>query len=95
MQVRMDGLARPQSSEGIDGVAVVVSAPADDTMIRRHQSDELAAARAAALRVTAPAKATLATAPAATTPMQVAAPAEPEPGLLETIVGGLLGFLFG
>jgi uncharacterized protein YkwD len=97
MPVRIDTLARPHSSAGIDGVAVVVSAPADDVMISRLRSEELAAARAAALEVRQPASAQGATATTATpaASMEVTTAAEPEPGLLESVVNGILGFLFG
>lgn len=97
--ISMDAPARPQSSAGIDGVAVVVSAPDDGALLRRllHSllGDEIAAAQTTALKVTRPAADEGETASAATVPMEVSAPRPPEPGFLEGIVGAVLGFLFG
>ena len=95
MSVRLADLSRPHSTAGVDGVSVVVSAPPDGAMIRHLRADEIAAARAAALQVRRPDTAEVASAPVVSTPMEVSAPAEPEPGLLESLVGGILGFLFG
>jgi uncharacterized protein YkwD len=95
-RAKMDAPAQPTSSAGIDGVSAVVSAPANGAMIVRLRIDELAAARAAGLDVTRPTVATLAAVAAGTpTSMQIAAPATAEPGLLDGIVGAVLGFLFG
>jgi uncharacterized protein YkwD len=91
----MDVPARPRSSAGIDGVALVVSAPAD-TAIRLHlRADELAAARASALAVTRPLAAPTVTTTAATAPMEVSAAPPAERGFLDGLVGAVLGFLFG
>ena len=92
---RMDAPARPTSSAGIDGVAVVVSSPSDDAVVRHLRVDEIAAARSAALEVTRPAIAQTQTVSAATASMEVSAAPPDEPGLLEGIVGAVLGFLFG
>lgn len=90
---------RPTSSAGLDGVATRVSRPlfvADLSV--RHTLEERAAARAARLTVRNPA---LATSQASTVPetepvaLEVTVPAEPEPGFLESIVGAVIGFLFG
>jgi hypothetical protein len=66
-------------------------------MISRLRIEELAAARAAALDVRRPATAAVATAavPTPAPTMEVAAAPEAEPGLLESVVSGILGFLFG
>ena len=95
--VTMDAPRRPVSTAGLDGVAVVVSAPDRDRSIARHRIDETSAARTASLVVTRPTTAAEPDAPDAanSTAMQVSAPAEPEPGVLESIVGAVLGFLFG
>jgi uncharacterized protein YkwD len=93
-RVKMDVPQRPVSRAGIDGVAVVVSAPSVDGMIARLRVEEASAIRSAALDVTAPATSAAPAGPA-TAAMQVSAPAETEPGVLESIVGAVLGFLFG
>jgi uncharacterized protein YkwD len=95
--VSMDAPRRPVSTAGLDGVAVVVSAPDRHGLIARHRIDETSTGRAAALVVTRPTTTAAVDAPAAadTAAMQVSAPAEPEPGVFESIVGAVLGFLFG
>ncbi len=93
-EVRMDAPARPKSSAGIDGVNAVVSAPADGALRRHLRADEVAFTRAAALAVTRPLAAEPVTA-AATVPMEVSSAPPSEPGLLEGLVGAVLGFLFG
>jgi len=93
-RVRMDAPQRPVSTVGVDGVAVVVSAPTRGSTIHLLFVDEPWAAAVAAPAVTdATTAAAEAAAPA--TAMQVDAPAESEPSVLESIVGALLGFLFG
>jgi hypothetical protein len=91
----MDAPSRPRSTAGIDGVSVVVSAPADGVLRTHLRADEVAAARSAALAVTRPAVAQLATVDAPAEAMEVSAAPPAEPGLLEGIVGAVLGFLFG
>jgi hypothetical protein len=90
----MDAPARPQSSAGIDGVAVVVSAPSNGALMRHLRVDEVAAARAAMLEVNRPAAdpSVAAAAPAA---MEVSAPPPAEAGFLDGLLGAVLGFLFG
>ena len=83
---------RPVSTAGIDGVATVVSSPERLDLASRLRADELAAARAAAMRVAASAPATAADDAGA---MNVAAAPRSEAGLLDGIVGAVLGFLFG
>jgi uncharacterized protein YkwD len=90
-RVKMDVPHRPVSTAGLDGVAVVVSTPSRALTTDRLRLDELAAARAAALVVASP---TIASAPSGTA-LQVSAPPDPDPGVLESIVGAVLGFLFG
>jgi uncharacterized protein YkwD len=94
-RAKMDAPARPSSSAGIDGVSTVVSAPRAGTVMIHLRADEVAATRAAALDVTRPVTATLASAPSQTTAMEIAVPPSAEPGLLDGIVGAVLGFLFG
>ena len=94
-RVKMDAPSRPESSAGIDGVTVVVSAPRDGALLRQLRADELAAARAAALVVNRPVAAQTATATTASAQMEVSAPPAAEPGLLDGLVGAVLGFLFG
>jgi uncharacterized protein YkwD len=96
-RVTMAAPRRPLSTAGLDGIAVVVSAPDRDRLIAQHRIDEISAARAASLAVTRPLTAATPDAPeaAVSAVMQVGAPAEPEPGVLESIVGAVLGFLFG
>ena len=91
--VNMSAPARPESSAGIDGVTVVVSAPSDGTLLRQLRADELAAARATALVVNRPVQ--TATAAMASAQMEVSASPAAEPGLLDGLVGAVLGFLFG
>jgi hypothetical protein len=91
----MGAPARPQSTAGIDGVNVVVSAPARGVVLLRLRADEVAAARAAALDVNRPLAAPRLTTAAITAPMEVTAAPASEPGLLDGIVGAVLGFLFG
>jgi uncharacterized protein YkwD len=91
--VNMSAPARPESSAGIDGVTVVVSAPSDGTLLRQLRADELAAARATALVVNRPVQ--TATATMASAQMEVSASPAAEPGLLDGLVGAVLGFLFG
>jgi uncharacterized protein YkwD len=95
--VNMSAPARPESSAGIDGVTVVVSAPSDGALLRQLRADELATARAAALVVNRPVAVQTATATmaSASAQMEVSAPPASEPGLLDGLVGAVLGFLFG
>ena len=87
--------ARPESSAGLDGVMAVVSAPSNGALLRQLRADEVAAARAAALAVTRPVAAQPMTATTASAQMEVSAPPTAEPGLLDGLVGAVLGFLFG
>jgi uncharacterized protein YkwD len=86
--------ARPESSAGLDGVMAVVSAPSNGALLRQLRADEVAAARAAALAVTRPAAQPM-TATMASDQMEVSAAPTAEPGLLDGLVGAVLGFLFG
>ena len=95
MSVRIDGLSRPHSSAGIDGVAEVVSRPSDARLGARRLSEQRAAARATTIEVARPVVAPLASAPSVASPNEVTTPDEPESGLLEGVVGGILAFLFG
>jgi uncharacterized protein YkwD len=92
---RMEAPTRPRSSEGIDGVNVVVSAPTNRVLQLRLRADEIAATRAAALDVSQPVVAQATTTSAVATPMEVSAPPASEPGFLDGLVGAVLGFLFG
>ena len=93
--VSMSAPKRPESSAGIDGVTVVVTAPSDGALLRQLRADELAAARATALVVNRPLVAQTATATTASAEMEVSAPPATEPGLFDGLVGAVLGFLFG
>jgi uncharacterized protein YkwD len=94
-EARTDLPARPTSSEGLDGVNVVVSAPTSGKLLLHLRADEVAATRASALEVTAPVAAEPLTTSAVTAPMEVSAPPPSESGFLEGLVGAVLGFLFG
>jgi hypothetical protein len=91
----MGAPSRPESSAGIDGVTVVVSAPRDGALLRHLRADELAAARATALVVNRPVVVQTGTATTASAQMEVSAPPAAEPGLIDGLVGAVLGFLFG
>ena len=92
---------RPTSSAGLDGVTSVVSSPFRAPLTARHMADERAADRLA--RMPAPLVAGPVTTPeapaadvaAAASDLAVSAPAPAEPGLLDGIVGAIVGFLFG
>jgi uncharacterized protein YkwD len=94
-RVSMSAPARPESSAGLDGVSVVVSSPPDGALLRQLRADELAAARATALVVTRPIAARTSTAEVTSAEMEVSAPPASERGLLDGLVGAVLGFLFG
>jgi hypothetical protein len=91
----MDAPARPSSSEGIDGVNVVVSAPTNHMLVLHLRADEIASARSAALDVRLPVTAQATTTSPLATSMEVSAAPEAEPGFLDNLVGAVLGFLFG
>jgi uncharacterized protein YkwD len=93
--VSMDAPRRPVSTAGLDGVSVVVSAPDRHRTVARPWIEETSAGQAATLAVTRPTTTADAPDAAESVAMQVSAPPEPEPGLLESIVGAVLGFLFG
>jgi len=93
--------ARPVSSAGIDGATVLVSAPKVSYLATRLQLEELAAERAAALVVTggtAPdtdGDTDAAAVAAADVDLEVKAAPDAETGLIEGIIGAVIGFLFG
>jgi uncharacterized protein YkwD len=96
--VGVDAPERPRSTAGLDGVATRVSRNpfvADRSI--RLLVDERAAERASRLLVRNPTDATtVADAEVAeTVALEVSPAAEPEPGILESIVGAVIGFLFG
>ncbi|HSK94937.1 MAG TPA: CAP domain-containing protein [Candidatus Angelobacter sp.] len=103
--VTMSAPSRPTSSAGLDGVATRISPSAWSVDRGAHlAAEERAADRAAALATTDPARrnastvdpaAAAAAADATTVALEVRAADEPEPGLLESIVGAVIGFLFG
>lgn len=88
--VMVDAPQRPVSTTGIDGVAMVVSTPSSTSMTAHLRADEIAAMRAASMPAPDKAPAVLARAN-----MQVAAAAPAQSGLLEGVLGAVLGFLFG
>jgi uncharacterized protein YkwD len=96
--VGVDAPERPRSTAGLDGVATRVSRNpfvADRSI--RLLVDERAAERASRLLVRNPTDATtVADAEVAeAVALEVSPAAEPEPGILESIVGAVIGFLFG
>ena len=90
---------RPTSAAGMDGVATRISRnPFVVDRSLRLLLEERAAERAARLVVRNPADAVAAApdpAAAETVALEVRPPAEPKPGLIEAIVGTVMGFLFG
>jgi uncharacterized protein YkwD len=98
--VRVERPQRPSSSAGIDGHTTRVSRPQSvaDTATRLQLEDRAAerfARQVIAARVVSAATAMTLTAAATPASLEVAAPAAPEPGVLESIVGAVIGFLFG
>ncbi len=86
--------SRPVSAAGMDGISERVAAASRSAMAARITIDELMARDASR----APASLTVAKAPAAVTAradMQVRAASQPPADLVESVVGALLGFLFG
>ena len=88
----VDSPRRPVSAAGLEGVATLVSSPNRDDVTARLMVEEHAAARAAVISVSV-ASVTV-DEPVAVDLEVTAAPAS-EPGLLDGIVGVVLGFLFG
>ena len=89
---------RPVSAAGLDGSSVVVSAPARRVdLATRLQIEEIAAAQAAALVITTAAAVDEATTADAGTELdlEVRADQRAETGLIEGIIGAVIGFLFG
>jgi hypothetical protein len=82
---------RPVSSAGLDGASVVVAVPHRIDLATRLTADETAAARAAAMVAASDADNQV----AANADLEVRAEAASEVGLLEGIVGAVIGFLFG
>ncbi|MGZ8562725.1 MAG: CAP domain-containing protein [Candidatus Limnocylindria bacterium] len=86
---------RPVSSAGLDGASVVVAAPARRIdLATRLRIDEIAAERVAALATATPA-ADQPPAADAGTDLEVRADQPAEDGLIEGIIGAVIGFLFG
>ena len=101
-RVSVEAPRRPTSTAGMDGVATRISrSPHATDLSMRLLLDERAAEREARLVVSRPADAGVANAApqtdaeAQTLAVEVEAAADPEPGVLESIVGAVLGFLFG
>ena len=85
---------RPVSSAGLDGASVIVlSSTQRPDLATRLQVDEIAAARAAALVVTSPP--TERPDPDVAADLEVTAGSAGDVGLLEGILGAVIGFLFG
>jgi uncharacterized protein YkwD len=98
-RVSVEAPRRPTSTAGMDGVATRISRStyADD-LATRLVLPERAAERAARLVVSRPAAAddmADAAADADTLAVEVTTATEPESGLFESIVGAVIGFLFG
>jgi hypothetical protein len=95
--VAVDAPKRPVSAAGLDGSSVVVSAPARRADVAtRLPIDEIADAQAAAPTVAAPEADEPTTADAGTeTDLEVRADQPAEAGLIEGIIGAVMGFLFG
>jgi uncharacterized protein YkwD len=99
-RVSVEAPRRPTSTTGMDGVATRISRSTTvEDLAARLVLPERAAERAARLVVSRPAAAEVADAgpDAGTLAVEVAAAAgsDPEPGLFESIVGAVVGFLFG
>jgi uncharacterized protein YkwD len=90
-RVAVDRPRRPVSSAGFDGASIVVSVPHRIDLAARLQAEETAAARAAAMASAAPDTDDV----TAEVDLEVRAAAPSEVGLLEGIVGAVIGFLFG
>jgi uncharacterized protein YkwD len=90
-RVAVDRPRRPVSSAGFDGASIVVSVPHRIDLAARLQAEETAAARAAAMASAAPDTEDV----TAEVDLEVRAAAPSEVGLLEGIVGAVIGFLFG
>ncbi len=83
--------SRPVSTAGLDGVVTVVSAPGGTSMATHLRADEVAAARLAALPAAEKAPAAVMT----RGEMEVSAAATAPAGLIDGLLGAVLGFLFG
>lgn len=97
-RVSVEAPRRPTSTAGLDGIASRISRPSTaENLATRLLLEERAAERAARLAVTVSSDAELAAPGAATDTLavEVSAADEPEPGVLESIVGAVIGFLFG
>lgn len=91
-QFSVDTPRRPASAGGVDGVGTLVSSPSRDDVATRLLVEEKAAARASLMAVNV-ASATIDKPLIAD--LEVTAAPAPEAGLLDGIVGAVLGFLFG
>ena len=94
--VAVDAPLRPVSSAGVDGASVVVSSPARRVDPARWLPiEEMAAAPSAAVAVATPETKDRPVAAGADTELEVRADQPAEVGLIEGIIGALIGFLFG
>jgi uncharacterized protein YkwD len=91
--VRVDAPRRPVSTAGLDGTRTLVSAPRSFDLASRLRVDEVAAARAASMTAAMTPKEPVVA--VAHGEMEIEAAGTPPGGLLEGVVGAVLGFLFG
>jgi hypothetical protein len=92
-RVEVDAPTRPKSTAGLDGTAVLVTAPDREDLTPRHLAEETAAARGTAMAILA-AAAPVALDETAAGEMEVSAVAADE-NPLAGFVGAIIGFLFG
>ena len=90
-RVAMEAPVRPASAAGLDGTKVVVSAPGHADLAGRHLAEETARVRVAEFTAVADEAEAVAGGPN----LEVKAEPAAQPGLLESVVGAVIGFLFG
>jgi hypothetical protein len=95
-EVAVSAPRKPTSTAGLDGVTTVVSTPVRRDLTAAHLADERAAERASRMPIPLAARpVAVAPAPTSDVALAVSAPEPADRGLLEGIVGAIVGFLFG